>query len=1367
MDVPSLIALIRLRLDQNLTDEQRQALRAKLTDQAALCDALAEKLSPEQEEQAGIQLPSMSFDEIVALIDALTDEQWKPRSLMPALVGFGLLVVAGVIALVMHMQPPAGDDVATTHPADNAATQQATTQPTTRPAGGDATASNGTATTGPATATTGPATRPVALTAAPMTWQEFVLPAQYQSRSVEGRTAGLFLDKDGKDSVTAKSRREIRLQGTYRLGMMPAAGTMLRLGVADAQELILTFWSGRQGVRIAIDGRRWVIQGYALTRDGPREMITESHSDRGMWQWYGRGVFDVRYQDGALLVCRGEIPMVRIPLAAAPVEGSVTARNARLWQGEVLSCRPLPARTPREARPRPLERIMPATLAWAVDGGGEPALMSDPDTGVVSLSAATNRDEGRAWCELDLPLLTGLEVTVHVRRATAPTSVFARVGNSYYQMQLHSHKGKRVVDPGDRGTMDADVRDGRIVGEQFWVRFRCGIDTILAWTSADGKTWWPRRAQGLYGKRGPFQLGLYAHRDKAAHDIEIGEITVRRFDTIRRVVGVDAALVAKVAAAVDNTVMQASTREKALAVLAGAREQDVDPRRWTTACNMTLATASQHGKVRAEAMGALLVSHCAEATDAQVTGVLDALTELQDLTNSYDLAGVLDGVFSAMGRLCLDAGRPQTLKAIMDASYRRPSPDGRPWTGSRGGVAMDLLRIVLLDAMARDDWQRVRYEARRAMFMACGPGQRDSPALAKWAFDEADIRLGPDDEGDIHTPAAAMWRHPLVVGNYPAVMNVLGEFMFLMKGTHHADACKTVTSRILPDTLVPFDETGEVLQSSHFMIREMIRTTPEMHTLLTDKAYASIGMIRLERARKQNDLATLESLAAQFYGTEPGLGATHVLADRDLSTGNFSSAASRYGALKDDAQYTRRAEAAAKFRLANAMMGVLAGKPVTQSVTLTDQTLSAEQFEQMVTQIASARKSDRPAGAGGGKPVAPGPTGGAARLTHLADVPGSNIRSQRRVPTATAFVLDGDRLYVNHTGRFFAVNCASKEVLWSHLPDPAAPRTARPPQHAGQDAARILHVDGRLYLRSDLEGRPLACFDAKTGKQLWQRRYDHRVLSDPIMVGSSACVISARHDTSDALFLHRVFPDSGEASLSYRLVSVRDEWPAVGRPVVVGDAMIFRTAGCLINCDVRGTIRWARRLPFVPAAVLPELHTDVALDDVIVWQDKSVIFTAPGCPNITSVDAVGGAVRWTLMIHSPTQLIGPIGDNVIALESGRIRALDAATGAVRWTRLLDAEGMTRVLPAANDTLALVALAKVQTRRTPPTGRTVRWLSARDGTTVGEIPIEGDLSLYDVHTLSADATRIVGVSNVVKSKPHAGKVFMIEFDAKSE
>ena len=71
MDVPSLIVLIRMRLAEELTDEQNRIVRAKLADNALLREALTAKLAPEGDDAAQQPIALADFDELMAFINAL------------------------------------------------------------------------------------------------------------------------------------------------------------------------------------------------------------------------------------------------------------------------------------------------------------------------------------------------------------------------------------------------------------------------------------------------------------------------------------------------------------------------------------------------------------------------------------------------------------------------------------------------------------------------------------------------------------------------------------------------------------------------------------------------------------------------------------------------------------------------------------------------------------------------------------------------------------------------------------------------------------------------------------------------------------------------------------------------------------------------------------------------------------------------------------------------------------------------------------------------------------------------------------------------------------------------------------------------
>jgi len=1352
MDVPTVIERIRTLLPDGLTPAQADALDEKLADRPTLCEALSADLSRPDAP------PLETFDDILERIEALgaAAATRGPRILPFAAVGV-LALAAAIVLLVRPWDRPAlvPDNGAATRPASRpAATTRTATAPASRP--GDGHGSGG---EDPANVTTTrPVVPPLPRTPARMTWQEFALPGSDADADWTARVDTLFKTREGKGVSLDRSRRYLTVEGTCEVTTVPAPGRMLRLGPYDAQQCEVEFWRGRDGVRLELDTRSGVIRAHRVTRENPgaTAAVVRSFDDQRGWRWYGIGAIDLRYQDGHLMVCRGEIPLIRIPLAEAPTEGRMTAKRARFWLAEGRHCRPLllPAAPADTADDPAVTRTMADTLTWVKEGGEKLVLWSEGD-GVMALSTAEQREQGKAWCTLDAAPLGGVEATFHVLGAAPSAGLVVRARGTAVPLRVTLHKGKRVVGWGDRRVMDEDVRYGRTVGREFWVRIRRGIDAIRVWISADGKTWWPRTPWPIVKRSPSLEIGLYITADKEPRRVAVGELRIRRFSAIRRMAGVRAGLPEKAAGALTREILSATTREAALAGMAEARPDGVEAEMWARACTMALADYSPHSSVRQDALQRLFVASCRQGADTDVEAILRALAELRDLGCGYT-SRVTGEALTELARHCLDHTMGDKLLAVMDAVYLRPDSTSATPSSIYYSAMPAVLRIVLLDLMDRGRWQETHRQAMRAIFMTYGRTHRTVLPLAQWAAAEARSRLGQEADPEAPTPAGA-WSGPLVVDDNPATMNVLGEFLFLVKGKQYTTAAKALTRRSLPDALVTLEGRPDLLQSSHFMVRRILRTTPQLRDILKAE-HLDIGRIRLERARKQNDLETLKSLAVQFDGTEPGLGAMGVLADRDLSSGNFAGAAAQYTVLQAAADYPKRDEAAAKLRLTGAMMGRLIGKPVTRPVVLPGGTFTPEQFEQMVTRLAADRKGHGVPGTA--RPAGPPPEGTTAKLTHLADLaPVTSIYRDTGGPP-TSFATDEARIAISHGVRLYVSDSAAGKLLWS-TPTPDKDSFSRWPKDGYLRApARILRVGQTFVVRTPEMGE-LACFEAASGKAVWKRSYDHRILSDPVRVGSSLVVITARYGDDGALFVRRISPRTGESSVARRLMRLRDEWPPLGRPAVIGETMLLRSAGGLINCDLHGTIRWARRLPLLPAEALPEFHTHAARDDMIVLNDRHVIFTAPGSPRIACVEIATGLPVWSRMIPAPVRLVGLVAGRLAIAEPDRISVLDPRDGKTQWSRTFEAAGEWDVLPAGNDTLLLVRLKKPVSRKTPPIGRSLRWISARNGRFVKEIPIDGDLTVYETARLFGDAKRVFGLANFTGRSSSKGKVFMIE------
>ncbi len=1350
MDDNALMELIKTHLPEELTAEQVSEIHAKLADCPQIQEVLQEELLLAQGPATKYAPPLTSFDEIVARIESLAAARRRKRRLTSVLTVVFVLGIA-VTAIVMNWprdwgRPPVV--ARTTRPAasrSRPATRVATA-PKVRPADkGVATAKEPGGKT-VVTSTTRSATSKVSRDFG-MTWREYVPPGEAGGSNWRQVVAELFQRLQGKAPAWSKDNKYYELDGTYSLGIVPVPGRMFRLGVHQSQKFDLEFWDGNDGVRILIEPKVGRIQAHSLTRRDARAKptVTESFDDLGAWRWYRLGTIDLRYQNGQILVCRGQVPLLRAPMPRPPTAGSLTASGVRLWLAEGRTCRPLVL--PVEKIDETLITDAPAAkFTWETRPADKTKLSMGPGD-AVTLSSEKDNDIGRAGFVLDVPPITGMEVTMHVRECTPLAGIFVHRKNAQDQIRMVLHKDKRVVGSGNNQEMAEDIRMGRVVDKEFWIRIRCGLDFLMVWVSPDGKRWWPRRYQTFYHSPKQLQIGLEIHPGKGPRSIAVDDIRIRRFEAIRRMVAPEAGLLAKATEALTGAALNATSRATALAIMDKARPKDVDPAKWQKACDVCLL-GGPHASVRLGAARELFLAAAGRGADTNVQGVLAAARELMEITQleRTELPQLLCDVFDVLGRSCLEAGNRQMLKAVMEAGYLHPGSMGLPRTVSSPVVPPRLLRLYLLDLMARGEWESVRLEAMRAMFLSRGREAHAPIRLAQWAAARAQARLG--GQGGLDEDPE--WAHPLVVHSDHATLNVMGEFLALVREKHYESACTAITGRTLPDALVSLGGDEDVLRTSHFKVREVIRTTPELRQILKER-YSEIGMIRLERARRHNDLEALMSLAAQFYGTEPGFAAMHVLADRDLSNGNFYGAAGRYQLLQAEQDYPRRRDAAVKFRLASAMFGRLVGDPPTESVVVPGKTFSPKEFEQMVQRLVTEHKAGAPAAPAAVEAAAPGPRGTGAKLTRLADVPGTPVAPSRLGGRPTAFAIDGNCLVVNHFDKLLAIDWPSKRALWS------SPES----KHIDRWQVKPLRIGNRLYVRSPQKGGPLACFEMKTHKVLWSKSYDDCVLSGPVLIDSWLYIITATSDVSNALYLHRISPETGESSLRSELVRVRDERSAIGRPAAVDNGIVFRALGSLVNCNLRGDVRWARRLLFVPPDTMPEMHAGVGLDDMLVLQDKKVIFTAGGCPYVMCVVADSGKLLWSFMIHSPARLVGLVGDSVIVAEADRICALDATSGKIRWQRRCSTKD-TGILPAEKDTVVLVGLAKQSSghKGTSLRGRYIRWISAKDGRVVKELRIDGDPAIYDVWKLFSDGKRFFGVSNLGAGNSK-GKVFQID------
>ncbi|GAG52933.1 unnamed protein product, partial [marine sediment metagenome] len=221
-----------------------------------------------------------------------------------------------------------------------------------------------------------------------------------------------------------------------------------------------------------------------------------------------------------------------------------------------------------------------------------------------------------------------------------------------------------------------------------------------------------------------------------------------------------------------------------------ARPKDADPAKWQKACDVSLLAGSPHWDARRDATRELFLAATYRGADTNVQGILAAAGELLEITQveREKVPQLVHDIFDALGRSCLEAGKPQMLKAVVDAGYLRPGSMGLPRAESLPVVPPGLLRMYLLDLIARGEWESVRLAAMQSMFLTTGSVKHKLLPLARWAGARARARLG-DKTGLGGLDVSTASTHPLVVYGEREILNVMAEFVFMVRAKHYQSAC--------------------------------------------------------------------------------------------------------------------------------------------------------------------------------------------------------------------------------------------------------------------------------------------------------------------------------------------------------------------------------------------------------------------------------------------------------------------------------------------------------------------------------------------------------------------------------------------------
>jgi outer membrane protein assembly factor BamB len=587
--------------------------------------------------------------------------------------------------------------------------------------------------------------------------------------------------------------------------------------------------------------------------------------------------------------------------------------------------------------------------------------------------------------------------------------------------------------------------------------------------------------------------------------------------------------------------------------------------------------------------------------------------------------------------------------------------------------------------------------------------------LMAWADAQA-ARYGRKAGGPPRAAVSSAARDPLNEHLGRESYNVLGEFEAAMETGSYREAAQTVCNMSASQGLglVTDLKDPQLLVSLPITIGRRMAEVPELREAMR-KHFGTLGQLRRREAIAADDPAAIEAITLQFPGTEAAAAAHAWLGDRELSMGRVAQAASHYREALPDLLPAYRAEALARLRLAEALMGHDVGQPVTAPVNLGELQMGAAEFERLVGGLREARTRLRGTAnieheglAATTACPAPGRYEGKpwARITCREDaMPAGLERYDRRFTAA----IGGDQMIVTDQIQQTALDLKTGAIRWQQKkPVPVVPAEKQDKKPAdnrakgkakgkGQEKEkkpagpqfdfrwslaplRPVADQGRVYVRRLTEQQSeMICLEAAGGKPLWSGEAVNSAVSDALLIGQDLFTITARQPLGGQLdvALAGFDPGSGQMQSQAPLADFRDYCNRAlhCRAVAAENKVVASVGGTVICCELPGRVRWLRRQIFAPPPPTPSPND---LKVALRWYQQMhnppllvgdrVYVTQPGVWAVECLNLDNGRLNWRQPLPEITALAGRIEDRLVVGTTDGVLALDAQTGKILWRR---------------------------------------------------------------------------------------------------
>jgi hypothetical protein len=1282
-----LIQRVQDNLPEDLSLEEIELLRERVGQSPELRGVLADHLYWEQFLNTGLARETLSADQVVARLRA---QRLAARTRRWRLFGWPMLVLAAVAAVVLSVRAWNGSQKAADELAQLPAGQPAASEAKT-PA--DKNSPAGAAATMPAEAAAPePAIDPLAQfsTDKPRPFRETcfqpLLPLETEADL--NRLKALWHPTHGSTALARGKQNAagVTLSGTFELRAPWPPGQVLRLTPLDLDRLEFHIASGPNLASLRfIERPAPVWAAYCSRAAGPRgthepELLAATDGDR--YRRTAGGPIELRYQDGLLVLSRGDVLLLAAPLAGKPdrisldVPSRAMLGNLAFAPGEPF---PLAAQDKPAAgqTPEPKSRPQPAAALFKGELPAGMTQMAAAD-GVCELVAKDNAKPG--WVALDVDQPGTRELIFHVESASSGTGLVlldadgrARDGIGFTSIRRTQQLVVGYARPTDRVTEAREHQKGfmPLVSAPLWIRILAG-PSLKCWTSADGRHW--ATALGGRSSDGRWQrIGLYCAAGKGQRSIRLRNVAMHGLPTL-------AALADKHGGRAFESAPDVAAW---LSAALGAKPGELERADWLQSCAARTLSAGCRRELARGLIAALL---------GQVPTMPGAFDKQCDLID--ELAVLCDGNDPMATRQVVEAyvtlaRRPADEKPWQPYSrIRRRLAESPPlYPANTASLVEPLVRAEILELVYHDAWDELDRLCKQVDFFDSSSlrkktaDRQQAAQLADWAA--ALVRRNRPTKGESGGAIPAAWRHPLIEQLGKEGFNILAELDAALAGSSYKDACQLISSVTPREAigLLPNSSDPALLVSLPGAVALAMRDHPPLREAMQAE-FAPLGQLRLRQATAADDVDGVEAVTIQFYGTTAARQAHVWLGDRALAAGDFSEAEAHYRSAADEARVaadepagSADASIAARLRLAGAMQGHDVGRPIEAAVQLGDELIQPGAFEKMIGEMLARSAADRSRDEGSGSSwrllAAEGvePAGYRARRASRLNVSSAKQSAVADgvpwdpVACETTLTLTAKAAIVSNPAEIAAYDRTSGQSLWKIS-------GGSPPQRGSTwppVAMRPVALGSAVLVRRWQSGNSqLVCVE--NGKIAWQTPPSVRVASDPLVLGDRVLAVTAAALPQEMLELSLTAydPQSGQQLAQHPLAQFRDLWQheMPCELALAGDTVLVSGGGCTLGCTRDGEAKWLRRETWVGGVV--DQRTWPRHYGPPLVREQFACLAQPGVPAVSCVETSNGRLAWQRPMGDLLRLVAVLPGELLVQTARGFEALSLKDGSTVW-----------------------------------------------------------------------------------------------------